>query len=165
MFSSLRSILILTVVILLTSCGGNSSKSQEQKEGIAFARQPIQLGQRNFVQALRLGAAAFVPTAPAWIVDILVETARTGVASKADAGRGVAFVAQQFALAWPDRVSRLFFFNCAYPGIGQQIIKSLNSNDYSVAMACVMMLATLTVIGNLIADILYGWLDPRIPFR
>lgn len=33
MFSSLRSILILTVVILLTSCGGNSSKSQEQKEG------------------------------------------------------------------------------------------------------------------------------------
>lgn len=30
------------------------------------------------------------------------------------------FVAQQFALAWPDRVSRLFFFNCAYPGIGQR---------------------------------------------
>lgn len=30
------------------------------------------------------------------------------------------FVAQQFALAWPDRVDRLFFFNCAYPGIGQR---------------------------------------------
>ncbi len=30
------------------------------------------------------------------------------------------FVAQQFALAWPERVSRLFFFNCAYPGIGQR---------------------------------------------
>lgn len=30
------------------------------------------------------------------------------------------FVAQQFALAWPDRVSKLFFFNCAYPGIGQR---------------------------------------------
>lgn len=52
----------------------------------------------------------------------------------------------------------------AYPGIGQQIVKSLNSNDYSVAMACVMMLATLTVIGNLIADILYGVLDPRVRY-
>lgn len=30
------------------------------------------------------------------------------------------FVAQQFALAWPTRVSRLFFFNCAYPGIGER---------------------------------------------
>ncbi len=30
------------------------------------------------------------------------------------------FVAQQFTLAWPERVSRLFFFNCAYPGIGQR---------------------------------------------
>jgi pimeloyl-ACP methyl ester carboxylesterase len=30
------------------------------------------------------------------------------------------FVAQQFALAYPDRVTRLFFFNCAYPGIGRR---------------------------------------------
>lgn len=30
------------------------------------------------------------------------------------------FVAQQFALAWPERVTKLFFFNCAYPGIGQR---------------------------------------------
>ena len=30
------------------------------------------------------------------------------------------FVAQQFAIAWPERVTRLFFFNCAYPGIGQR---------------------------------------------
>lgn len=30
------------------------------------------------------------------------------------------FVAQQFALAWPERVDKLFFFNCAYPGIGQR---------------------------------------------
>lgn len=30
------------------------------------------------------------------------------------------FVAQQFALAYPDRVSGLFFFNCAYPGIGRR---------------------------------------------
>ena len=30
------------------------------------------------------------------------------------------FVAQQFALAWPERVTKLFFFNCAYPGIGRR---------------------------------------------
>lgn len=30
------------------------------------------------------------------------------------------FVAQQFALTCPDRVSKLFFFNCAYPGIGKR---------------------------------------------
>ncbi len=51
-----------------------------------------------------------------------------------------------------------------YPGIGQLTIQSLNSSDYSVAMACVMMLAILTVIGNLIADILYGVLDPRVRY-
>ncbi len=51
-----------------------------------------------------------------------------------------------------------------YRGIGQVTLESLNSNDYSVAMACVMMLAFLTVLGNLIADILYGVLDPRVRY-
>lgn len=51
-----------------------------------------------------------------------------------------------------------------YRGIGQVTVASLNNNDYSVAMACVMMLAFLTVIGNLIADILYGVLDPRVRY-
>lgn len=51
-----------------------------------------------------------------------------------------------------------------YPGIGQLTIDSLNNNDYSVAMACVMMFAVLTVIGNLLADILYGVIDPRVRY-
>ncbi len=51
-----------------------------------------------------------------------------------------------------------------YPGIGQLTVSSLQSNDYSVAMACVMMLAVLTVVGNLIADVLYGVLDPRVRY-
>jgi peptide/nickel transport system permease protein len=51
-----------------------------------------------------------------------------------------------------------------YQGIGQLTIASLQGNDYSVAMACVMMLALLTVVGNLIADILYGVLDPRVRY-
>lgn len=51
-----------------------------------------------------------------------------------------------------------------YPGIGQLTVSSLQSSDYSVAMACVMMLAVLTVVGNLIADVLYGVLDPRVRY-
>lgn len=51
-----------------------------------------------------------------------------------------------------------------YPGIGQITVTALNNNDFSVAMACVMMLAFLTVIGNLVADVLYGMLDPRVRY-
>ncbi|MBA2452614.1 MAG: ABC transporter permease [Chloroflexia bacterium] len=51
-----------------------------------------------------------------------------------------------------------------YPGIGQLTITSLNRNDYSIAMAAIMILALLTVIGNLIADVLYGVMDPRVRY-
>jgi peptide/nickel transport system permease protein len=52
----------------------------------------------------------------------------------------------------------------AYPGVGQLTINSLQQNDYSVAMAAVMMLAFLTVVGNLLADVMYGVMDPRVRF-
>lgn len=52
----------------------------------------------------------------------------------------------------------------AYPGIGQLTVSSLQQSDYSVAMAAVMMLAFLTVVGNLIADVLYGVMDPRVRY-
>jgi peptide/nickel transport system permease protein len=49
-----------------------------------------------------------------------------------------------------------------YRGMGQVLVESLSNSDYSVAMACVMFYAVLTVFGNLIADVLYGVLDPRV---
>lgn len=52
----------------------------------------------------------------------------------------------------------------AYPGVGQLTVNSLQQSDYSVAMGCVMMLAFLTVLGNLLADVLYGVLDPRVRY-
>jgi peptide/nickel transport system permease protein len=52
----------------------------------------------------------------------------------------------------------------AYPGVGQLTINSLNQSDYSVAMAAVMIIALLTVLGNLLADILYGVMDPRVRY-
>jgi peptide/nickel transport system permease protein len=49
-----------------------------------------------------------------------------------------------------------------YPGIGQLFLNSLSSQDYPVLMALTMLFSFLTLFGNLIADILYGIVDPRI---
>jgi peptide/nickel transport system permease protein len=49
-------------------------------------------------------------------------------------------------------------------GVGRLTVNALSGNNYSVAMAAVMMLALLTVVGNLIADILYAVFDPRVRF-
>jgi peptide/nickel transport system permease protein len=38
-------------------------------------------------------------------------------------------------------------------------------NDYVIAMTVVMILAVAVVFFNLLADILYGWLDPRIRYQ
>ncbi|MFV9505207.1 MAG: ABC transporter permease [Oscillochloridaceae bacterium umkhey_bin13] len=49
-------------------------------------------------------------------------------------------------------------------GIGALLIQSINSNDTPVVMAITFIFAVLTVFFNLIADILYGTLDPRVRY-
>jgi peptide/nickel transport system permease protein len=51
------------------------------------------------------------------------------------------------------------------PGIGSLLISAILANDTPVIMAVTFVFSCLVVIFNLIADILYGWLDPRISFR
>lgn len=51
------------------------------------------------------------------------------------------------------------------PGIGSLLISAILSNDTPVVMAVTFVFACLVVLFNLIADLLYGWLDPRISFR
>jgi peptide/nickel transport system permease protein len=51
------------------------------------------------------------------------------------------------------------------PGIGALLISAILSNDRPVIMAVTFVFACLVVFFNLIADLLYGWLDPRISFR
>jgi peptide/nickel transport system permease protein len=51
------------------------------------------------------------------------------------------------------------------PGIGSLLISSILANDTPVVMAVTFVFACLVVLFNLFADILYGWLDPRISFR
>jgi peptide/nickel transport system permease protein len=51
------------------------------------------------------------------------------------------------------------------PGIGSLLIASILANDTPVVMAVTFVFACLVVLFNLIADVLYGWLDPRISLR
>src|SRR5215467_260995 len=51
------------------------------------------------------------------------------------------------------------------PGIGSLLIASILANDTPVIMAVTFVFACLVILFNLIADLLYGWLDPRIAYR
>ncbi|MCI0547040.1 MAG: ABC transporter permease [Candidatus Rokubacteria bacterium] len=51
------------------------------------------------------------------------------------------------------------------PGIGSLLISSILANDTPVIMAITFVFSALVVLFNLIADLLYGWLDPRISYR
>jgi peptide/nickel transport system permease protein len=53
----------------------------------------------------------------------------------------------------------------AYPGMGRLLFTSIMGNDYVVAMTVVMIIAVTVVTCNLLADIVYGWLDPRIRYQ
>jgi peptide/nickel transport system permease protein len=51
------------------------------------------------------------------------------------------------------------------PGIGSLLIASILANDTPVVMGVTFVFATLVVLFNLLADLIYGWLDPRIAYR
>lgn len=50
----------------------------------------------------------------------------------------------------------------AWPGMGRLLYTSVMQNDYYVAVTCFMILAALTLLFTLVADLLYAYLDPRI---
>jgi oligopeptide transport system permease protein len=50
------------------------------------------------------------------------------------------------------------------PGIGQHFIKGAINRDYTLVMAVVMISAFLIILFNLLADILYAWIDPRVRY-
>ena len=52
----------------------------------------------------------------------------------------------------------------AVPGIGRQFVSSITNRDYTMIMGTTIFLASLIVIMNLISDLLYKVVDPRIEF-
>lgn len=52
----------------------------------------------------------------------------------------------------------------AWPGIGRLFVQAMFSRDYPLLMGILMISSFLVVFFNLVADIAYGWLDPRISY-
>jgi peptide/nickel transport system permease protein len=51
-----------------------------------------------------------------------------------------------------------------FPGLGTLTQASFATRDYPVLFAILMIASMLTVLGNLLADLLYAWLDPRVRY-
>ena len=52
----------------------------------------------------------------------------------------------------------------AWPGVGFLSVESLQNDDFPVVQASVFLLAFNFVFINLVVDLLYAWLDPRIRY-
>ena len=52
----------------------------------------------------------------------------------------------------------------AWPGLGQLVVQSIGSHDMSVVQACVVIIALITMAANLLADLVYCIIDPRIRY-
>jgi peptide/nickel transport system permease protein len=50
----------------------------------------------------------------------------------------------------------------AYPGMGRLSITAVGEKDYTVVLGVTLFFAVLVILGNLIADVMYGVLDPRL---
>ena len=52
-----------------------------------------------------------------------------------------------------------------YLGMGKLIYDSIIGNDYNMALVSLLFATTLVLFGNLLADLCYAWLDPRVSYR
>lgn len=59
-----------------------------------------------------------------------------------------------------------FFVEALYsvPGMGKFFVSSMRSRDYNMIMAVILLYGVFLGIMNLLVDLIYGWLDPRIRF-
>ena len=57
------------------------------------------------------------------------------------------------------------FYKCLNGGIGSKFVSAINNRDYTMIMATTIFLATLMVVANVICDLLYKVVDPRIKYE
>lgn len=48
------------------------------------------------------------------------------------------------------------------PGVGSLLVNALNTRDYPIVQGCVLILAIFVMIINLLVDVCYRWIDPRV---
>jgi ABC-type dipeptide/oligopeptide/nickel transport system permease component len=53
----------------------------------------------------------------------------------------------------------------AWPGVGRLLVQSISARDYPAVQGCVMLIAVTYVSANLLVDVAYGFLDPRIRYE
>jgi peptide/nickel transport system permease protein len=53
----------------------------------------------------------------------------------------------------------------SWPGIGRWVYESIQSRDYPVVQAMTLIIALIFVVANLLVDLSYAWLDPRVRYR
>jgi peptide/nickel transport system permease protein len=70
----------------------------------------------------------------------------------------LAFYSVGFILGGAVLIEQVF----SYPGLGQLTYQAIDRNDYPVIQAVFLLSSTAVILFNLIADILYGYLDPRV---
>lgn len=75
----------------------------------------------------------------------------------------VTYIAVMTALLFQGQVLLEIIF--AWPGIGRELVQALNDLDYPVAQAGLYVMALATLLLNLIADLLYGVIDPRVTYE
>jgi peptide/nickel transport system permease protein len=51
------------------------------------------------------------------------------------------------------------------PGMGKLVVDGMLSQDYTVVQGVILVVAVTVVVSNLVVDVLYGWLDPRIQYE
>jgi len=52
-----------------------------------------------------------------------------------------------------------------WKGIGELLVNALNNYDFPVVMGCILTIAFLFLLINILVDIIYGWIDPRIRYQ
>lgn len=52
----------------------------------------------------------------------------------------------------------------SWPGMGRLMYQAVIGSDYNLALCCLMLLAVLTIASNLVADVLYAVVDPRVSY-
>jgi peptide/nickel transport system permease protein len=50
----------------------------------------------------------------------------------------------------------------AWPGMGKAIYQAILENDYNLALVGLLIATLATILGNLLADLAYAWVDPRV---
>jgi peptide/nickel transport system permease protein len=53
----------------------------------------------------------------------------------------------------------------AIPGIGKMAVEGMGNSDYPVVQGCVLVIAVIVLLTNLLVDLSYGWLDPRVQYK